>query len=280
MSDDRLSILRTMARLIFVFFVFLAAAVGTGFGVSAAMAEPAPTSTAGASSTVPAMQPRAESHPEDRRRPGSHQIDAAAQRRRELDDLRREDVASQLMLLGVPLKWQEHTLAELVDWRDRIEAAVTLRVQARVDADWRVTSLSDLIDMRLRAAKASELSSLYGLRVDWRRYSWIALEDLRRRMAKQQAHSSADFPADGLVTPGSAGSPRRHGLGPMDPDAIIEPTFAFDTPMIWSRPFGRHRKPDPDAILVPTFVTVPTPPIGRDDLIDPWSTQRRFSDEP
>jgi hypothetical protein len=184
-------------------------------------------------------------------------------------------VASQLTLLGVPLKWQEHTLAELIDWRDRIEAAVTLRVQYRVDADWRVTSLPDLIEMRLRATKASELSSLYGLRVDWRRYSWFALEDLRRQMARRRPTSSSPaFSADGLATPGSAGPPRRHGLHPRDPDAIIEPTFAFDTPLIWSRPFGRHARSDPDAILVPTFLTVPSPPVGRDDLIDPWNPQR------
>jgi hypothetical protein len=198
---------------------------------------------------------------------------AAAQRQRELDDMRREDVAAQLALLGVLLKWQDHTLAELVDWRDRIEAAVILRVQYRVDVDWRATSLRELTEMRLRAAKASELSSLYGVQVDWRRYSWVALEGLRRRMARLPAPdpASTSFASDGLAKPGSSGRPRRPGRYPRDPDAIIEPTFAFDTPLIWSRPLGRGRHSDPDAILIPTFVTVPSPPAGRDDVIDPWA---------
>ncbi len=199
------------------------------------------------------------------------------QQRKELDDLRREDVASQLALLGIALKWQDHPLAELVDWRDRIEAAVTLRVQYRVDVDWRVTSLRELIDMRLRAAKASELASLHGVQVDWRRYSWVALEAMRRQIQMTRlSHTTAAPGTDALATPGSAGRPRRPGVRPKDPDAIIEPTFAFDTTLIWARPFGRRGKPDPDAILVPTFVTVPSPPIGPNDVIDPWEPRRRF----
>ena len=212
-----------------------------------------------------------------------HETDwrSITQQRRELDDLRREDVASQLALLGVAVKWQDHTLAELVDWRDRIEAAVTLRVQYRVDVDWRVTSLRDLIDMRLRASKASELASVHGVLVDWRRYSWVALEGMRRQMQRARPdNSTAALAADALATPGSAGRPRRPGVRPKDPDAIIEPTFAFDTTLVWARPFGRRARPDPDAILVPTFVTVPSPPIGPNDVIDPWETNRRFLNGP
>ena len=205
--------------------------------------------------------------------------DSTTQRRRELDDLHRQDLATELAQRGVPLKWQEHGLAELTDWRDRIDAASALRAQYRVDVDWRVTSLHNLTDMRLRAAKASELSSLYDVQVDWRGYSWVALESLRRSVAGMRAANPAGvFAGDALARPGSSGRPRRPGFHPKDPDAIIEPTFAFDTTLVWSRPFGRRGRDDPDAILVPTFVTVPTPPPGRDDVIDPWGTgNSRFS---
>jgi hypothetical protein len=232
-------------------------------GVVASFASWMPAATA--ESKPPAVSARA-----SQRKPAS---DSAAQRQRELNDMWREDVAAQLALLGVPLKWQDHTLAELVDWRDRIEAAVTLRVQYRVDVDWRATSLRELTEMRLRAAKASELSSLYGVHVDWRRYSWVSLEGLRRRMStlSRDPIGASAFAADGLARPGSTGKPRRPGRYPRDPDAIIAPTFAFDTPLIWSRPFGQRAQPDPDAILIPTFVTVPSPPAGRDDVIDPWA---------
>jgi len=204
--------------------------------------------------------------------PIAAQIDSPSQRRRELDDLHRQDVATELAQRGVPLKWQDHTLAELTDWRDRTDAAYTLHAQHAVDVDWRVTSLRDLTDMRLRAAKAAELSSLYGIRVDWRGYSWAALEGLRRSVVGlRAANPIPTHDADALAMPGSAGPPRRPGPIPQDPDAIIEPTFAFDTPAVWSRPFGRRGKADPDAILIPTFVSVPTPPPGRDDIIDPWN---------
>lgn len=204
--------------------------------------------------------------------PIAPQTDTTSQRRRELDDLHRQDLATQLSQRGVALKWQDHPLAELSDWRDRIDAAYALHAQYAVDVDWRVTSLRDLTDMRLRAAKAAELSTLYGLRVDWRGYSWAALEGLRRSVVGLRAANPVrTHDADALAFPGSAGRPRRPGPTPKDPDAIIEPTFAFDTPMVWSRPFGQRGKSDPDAILIPTFLTVPTPPPGRDDIIDPWS---------
>lgn len=185
-------------------------------------------------------------------------LSAPEQRRREFENLRREDVAAQLALLGVPLVWQEHTLAQLLDWRDRIEAAVTLRVQYHVDVDWRVLSLAELNDLRLRAAKAAELATLYGVRVDWRQYTWAALESMRRQVARLRPTRAPAFADDALAAPGSAGQRRRPGRRPADPDAIIEPTFAFDTPLVWSRPFGRSGPRDPDAILVPTFVTTPT----------------------
>ena len=204
--------------------------------------------------------------------PSTVQADAGSQRRRELDNLHRQDVATQLAERGIALKWQEYGLSELTDWRDRIDAATALRAQYAVGVDWRVTSLRDLTDMRLRAAKASTLSSLYGIRVDWRGYSWAALDQLLRAVVGLRVvNPIGTHDSDALALPGSAGTPRRPGPSPRDPDAIIEPTFAFDTPPVWARPFGRRGKPDPDAILIPTFVTVPTPPPGRDDLIDPWN---------
>ena len=203
------------------------------------------------------------------------EADTATQRRHELDDLHRQDLSAQLAQRGVALKWQDHTLVELTDWRDRIDAAYALHAQYGVDVDWRVTSLRSLTDMRLRAAKAAELSNLYDVRVDWRRYSWVALESLRRNVAGLQgAKPPAPGPADALATPGSVGQPRRLGFRPTDPDAIIEPTFAFDSPPAWARPLGRRGVIDPDAILVPSFVSVPTPPLGRDDIINPWRSER------
>ncbi|HEY8923943.1 MAG TPA: hypothetical protein VIU64_06145, partial [Polyangia bacterium] len=41
-----------------------------------------------------------------------------SRRLRELDDLRRRDVARDLGARGVAVQWQEHPLAELLDWRD------------------------------------------------------------------------------------------------------------------------------------------------------------------
>lgn len=211
--------------------------------------------------------------------------DPEAHRRRELDDLRREDVAAQLALLGVATRWQEHPLAELIDWRDRIEAAVTLRVQHHVNVDWRMTSLRDLLDMRLRAAKAAELAKDYGIHVDWQRMSWSAMEKIRRGQASldRATRSTAAAKAavsrpdpDGLATPDFSRKSQRFNeqrfAGPSkDPDAIIEPTFALNASLLWSRPADRKGKPDPDAIMVPRFGGMATPPPGRDDVLAPWN---------
>ena len=193
-------------------------------------------------------------------KPSAPEVSTVEQRRREVENLRREDVAAQLALLGVPLVWQEHALAQLLDWRDRIEAAVTLRVQHHVDVDWRTTSLAQLNDMRLRASKATELASQYGVRVDWRQYTWAALESLRRQVARLRPSAAPPFADDALAAPGSVGRRRRLGRRPSDPDAIIEPTFAFGTLPFWSRPVGRRGPPDPDAILIPAFVTTSSQP--------------------
>jgi hypothetical protein len=170
-------------------------------------------------------------------------------------------------------------LEQLTDWRDRLRAAQSLHILYGVDVDWRALSLASLTDMRLRAAKASELSSLYGIRVDWLRYSWVALEALRRQAARfpVAAGRQSAARADKLAQPGGAGT-ARHGFAfrSKDPDALMEPTFAFETTQVWSHPFGRRAKFDPDAILVPTFVSLPSPPIGPDDLIDPRGYRALF----
>lgn len=207
------------------------------------------------------------------------------QQRRERDDLQREDVAGELARMGLPLQWLDFSLEQLTDWRDRMQAAQALQGQHGVIVDWRTQSLASLTDMRLRAAKASALATLYGVQVDWRRYSWVALEALRRQVAKFPGRATGDETATGntLARPGTSGAIRRRvGFHPSDPDAILEPTFAFDTPAAWSHPFGRRsnsgkttgRMTDPDAILVPTFVNIPSPPVGPDDIIDPWSPRR------
>jgi hypothetical protein len=198
-----------------------------------------------------------------------------AEKRRALDDLKRQDLATALALRGVSLKWQDYDLTQLADWRDRIDAAYALHAQHGVDVDWRVTSLPVLSDMRVRAAKASELASAYGITVDWRLYAWGDLERLRLSAARASRGTPSTLTAGDRLAPfGSVGPARRLGTRPRDPDAIIEPTFAFDSPSVWARPFGRQAKEDPDAILVPAFVTAPSPPedgaLERDDLIDPW----------
>ena len=205
---------------------------------------------------------------------------AVTERQRAMDDLRRQDAAAGLAFMGVNVKWQAHTLAELTDWRARVEAAYALRSQFAVDVDWRATSLRALTDMRLRAAKASELIGVYGVAVDWRRYTWADLVRLENELARlspdatARARTGANQDDDRLAIPGTVGTRRRNGRTPRDPDAIIEPTFAFDTPIVWARPVGHHGPADPDAILVPTFVTVPRPTTGGDDLLDPWRHPR------
>jgi hypothetical protein len=110
-----------------------------------------------------------------------------SQHRRELEDIQRQDVAMSLARRNIMLDWREHKLAELIDWRDRVEVATLLATNQNLDLDWRTMSLSDLNDIRLRAAKSSELAASYGVTIDWRLYSWKQLEELRRAVAKIQA---------------------------------------------------------------------------------------------
>ena len=191
------------------------------------------------------------------------------QMRREAEELERQDVATELARLGLTVKWQDHTLGDLLDWRARMQTAQALRLNYGVEIDWRASSLTELTDMRLRAAKAGELSSGYGVSVDWQRYSWAALESLRRKLASLPAletgssGSALALAEDALAVPAFRRRGRgRRSIGAKDPDRLMAPTFAFDTPLVWSRRPGQAIRWDHDALLVPTFVAVPPRPGG------------------
>jgi hypothetical protein len=203
-------------------------------------------------------------------------------RRREIDELRRRDIAQALADQGIPARWQDHRLAELADWCDRIDAARALHSQYGTDVDWRALSLAALTDMRLRAAKAAELQSTYKITVDWRAYAWGDLERLRRSLAAIRPAPPATpappkvaaWDADALAPFDPARPTRRAKATRYDPDAIIEPLFASEAWSFPSRRSARFGRVDPDAILAPTFEKIP-PHVGEgdDDLIDPWNAR-------
>jgi hypothetical protein len=208
---------------------------------------------------------------------------AAARRRREVDELRRQDLAQALADMGITVRWQDHSLAELIDWRDRIEAARALHDQYATDVDWRAVSLANLLDMRLRAGKAEQLRATYRIAIDWRAYSWGDLERLRLSLAAlHPGPAPADAPprvdlaawdADALAPFDPARPPARTPTNLYDPDAIIEPLFAADTWSTVSRRTGRLGRLDPDAILAPSFEKIPLhlDTRDRDDLIEPFT---------
>ena len=205
---------RPLVRLIVCAGGLLTGAVAVG----APSGAPAPITT-----PAPAVQPAG---------------DTLARRRREVDELQRQDVAAALAQLGVAV-------------------------------DWRTTSLEQLLDMRLRAAKAAELRARYGITVDWRRYSWERLEGVRRTLAGMEA-PAAPAPrraggGDDVMRPTFAARPARRSTAG-DPDAVLTPTFAAHPappPVVWG---------DPDAVLSPTFASRlrwPTPGQDPDGLISP-----------
>jgi hypothetical protein len=210
--------------------------------------------------------------------PQSASAEPRSRHQREIEELQRQDLAGWLAYWGVPVDWSRHTLAELADWRDRIQAAAVLRDAFAVYVDWHGTSLAELTDMRLRAAKAAGIAGAYGIQVDWLRYSWADLEDLRQHighLASVRAPSGGVAglgrrPGDALAAPAEfagpgtrapSGASRRLLL--RDPDAIMEPSFAPKASLISTAPKGggrgRSRALDPDAILPPTFATFSTP---------------------
>jgi len=224
----------------------------------------------------------------------------AARRRREVDELRRQDLAQALGDEGIVVRWQDHGLAELTDWRDRIAAARALHDQFATDVDWRAVSLATLLDMRLRASKADELRAAYRIAVDWRGYTWNDLERLRASLAAlhpappagDAESQSAPWDADALAPfdPSRAPSRARRAdaratgrpsvarvrMNLYDPDAIIEPLFAAETWSTVSRRSGRLGRLDSDAILAPSFEKIP-PHISTnnrdpDELIEPFTS--------
>jgi len=200
-----------------------------------------------------------------------------SRRLRELDDLRRQDLARELEARGVPVRWQEHPLAELLEWRDRIDAARALAADFGVKVDWRAESAAALMDMRLRAAKAAELRASFGLVLDWRRYGWSQLERLRSSLAaatsdpSRGANAGAPTQATGDASYRDALAPfepnrkiRRLAGSPRDRDAIIEPLFASGP----SRAAMRLASLHPDGILQPTFSRPsPRPSVGGADAL-------------
>jgi hypothetical protein len=204
---------------------------------------------------------------------------------REVEDLRRQDLAALLAYWGVPVDWREHSVEELGDWRDRITAAAALRNGFAVSFDWQTTSLAELTDLRLRAAKSAEIAAGYGIQIDWLRYSWAELEDLRSHVAHAIAVRAGTEPAtatatakltptatasaDKLAIPASlkrteapassdpAGQVRAASMtrpAGHDPDEIMAPTFGPKSPAApVAKNTGAVHPQDPDAILPPTF---------------------------
>jgi len=237
---------------------------------------------AGALGVIAVSSPSFGADPFSRERPAASE---PSRRGHELDELRRQDVAMQLGARGVPAVWQQQALAELIDWRERFDAARSLSEQGGPVLDWRAYSLAELTDLRLRAAKAGALEAQYGIAVDWRRYSWVDLE--RLRLSLVALHPVAAPPegldADGLAAfdPNRRPSPRRKAW--QDRDAIVEPVFASTAMINAERGFVNRgpRAADPDGVVAPTFGRAPRrterqPAALRpgqlqpDDLINPW----------
>jgi hypothetical protein len=145
---------------------------------------------------------------------GETPAQSETRRRREIDELARQDVAQ------------------------------ILRAQFGVDVDWRASSLEKLWEMRLRAAKAAELRTKHGVTVDWRRFSWDQLENMRLGIVRFQQQPRG---ADGLVPLGSMrATPGREVVG--DPDSLIRPTFTGRVEQA-----GARRSRDADDVIRPTF---------------------------
>jgi hypothetical protein len=131
------------------------------------------------------------------------------QRKRDLDELQRQTAAAALAQLKVVVDWREHKLAELVDWRERVEVATLIYRDQGLILDWRSMTVAELNDIRLRSAKATELAASHGVAVDWRLYSWRQLEEIRRAVLRIQAAES----------PATAEARQRKGMRPT-PTAI------------------------------------------------------------
>ena len=116
----------------------LVAALGSFGGVGAAgssKAQAGPTAAPTAGATTGAKGTSAPSAPTPgapKPTTGATAAPAAAainlpiegQRKRDLEDLQRQSVAAALAQMKVNVDWREHKLAELTDWRDRIEVVI------------------------------------------------------------------------------------------------------------------------------------------------------------
>jgi hypothetical protein len=198
---------------------------------------------------------------------------AASRRSRELDELRRKDLVEQLAARGVAASAEKQDLAQLNDWRERIDAARALGAQIGIEFDWRTLSLAALTDMRLRVTKTAELRTRFGIDVDWRRYSWTDLERLRVSLVALRPSGTPGHPGDADAL--AAFDPNRRVVRARpavhDPDAIFEPLFASTGPVRAGDAFTRRRgRFDRDAVLTPTFRKIPSRSRQPDDLIDPW----------
>jgi hypothetical protein len=205
---------------------------------------------------------------------------AQTQHEQELDDLHRRDVARDLKARGLTTRWQDHELGELLDWRDRIDAARALATEFGVQIDWRSETAVALADMRLRAAKAAAMRASYGIIVDWRRYTWAQIEGLRLSLVAMRP-GARDGLAAGAIPTGArdpdALAPfdpnrryRRPAPNPRDPDAIFEPVFAS---VVTARSARRFAVAHPDGLLEPTFPRRLPRPSDRngDGLVAPGS---------
>jgi hypothetical protein len=190
--------------------LMLVALVMGGFGGAGPRPPPA---SAAAPATTAAVAPSPASAAASSGAPIAGSLES--QRRRDLEDLQRQDVARTLLRFGLSVDWQEHKLAELTDWRDRVEVASALRADLGVEVDWRTMTLAELNDIRLRAAKSAELANALGATVDWRRYSWRQLEEIRRAIAKIQGSEGPATAAKRkpATTPARPTSPPNPGNG-------------------------------------------------------------------
>jgi hypothetical protein len=184
---------------------------------------------------------------------------------RTLESLRRQEVGEDIERLGVSVDWRVHPLAELIDWRDRAQAASTLEARFAIKVDWRQKSLAALRDIGLRVATSAILASAHGVTVDWRRYSMAQLEELQLALSRVRPARPAPvvIDVDQLLAPGQT-LPTRYRGGPSgDPDALIEPLFTSGRTMALASTTAAG---DGDALLVPAFTgAAPTPAPYMDD---------------
>ena len=191
-------------------------------------------------------------------------------RRRELEDLRRRDIATALGRMGVAVDWRQHPLRDLLEWRARAEAAEALRSEAHVTVDWRSQSLERLLELRLRAGRAADLHARFGVNVDWQRYSVAELDAMAKTMTRLRPRAVAAGSREPLLPPTFADHPERAARG-RDPDAVIQPTFS-------SRVNHHANERDPDAVIRPRFAA---PTVFRPDERDPDAVIRpRFAARP